>query len=101
MPNPSLVSQVLVELVATQLGHVIPLDDDDGEELERTTVATLGGQITQGMEGVKRLVQVDQKPIGRTPRGVLIEMERERIGLNLLLDRANVQVFGDGHAPFS
>jgi excinuclease ABC subunit A len=67
----SLVSQVLVELVAKQLGHSAPSIDDEGDELERTVVATLGGRITDGMDGVKRLVVVDQKPIGRTPRSNL------------------------------
>src|ERR1700733_3644761 len=67
----SLVSQVLVELVAKQLGHPIPSIDDEGDELERTVVTTLGGRIASGMEGVKRLVVVDQKAIGRTPRSNL------------------------------
>ena len=67
----SLVSQALVELVAEQLGHQPPTDDEEGEELERAPVATTGGQITGGMKGIKRLVVVDQKPIGRTPRSNL------------------------------
>ncbi|MCU1384299.1 MAG: excinuclease subunit [Acidobacteria bacterium] len=67
----SLVSQVLVELVAQALGEDITAADDEGEELERTRVETLGGEIVGGMDGVTRLVRVDQKPIGRTPRSNL------------------------------
>lgn len=67
----SLVSQALVELMAEELGHEIPMDDDESEELERTAVSTLGGQVTGGVRGIKRLVKVDQKPIGRTPRSNL------------------------------
>jgi excinuclease ABC subunit A len=67
----SLVSQVLVELVAKQLGHELPADNDEGEELERVVPVTSGGEIMAGMSLIKRLVQVDQKPIGRTPRSNL------------------------------
>jgi excinuclease ABC subunit A len=67
----SLVSQVLVELVAAHLGHEIPAAVDDDDEAEPTAAATPGGRIAGGMEGIHRLVRVDQKPIGRTPRSNL------------------------------
>lgn len=67
----SLVSQVLVELVATALGQSPAAIDDEGDELERTVVTTRGGRIAGGIYDLKRLVVVDQKPIGRTPRSNL------------------------------
>ncbi|MEA2779735.1 MAG: excinuclease subunit, partial [Rhodospirillaceae bacterium] len=67
----SLVSQALVELVAEQLGHDIPVEAEEGEELERAAVVTSGGRIVGGLDGIKRLARVDQKPIGRTPRSNL------------------------------
>lgn len=67
----SLVSQVLVELVARHLGHEMPAEEEEGEALENTAVLTEGGVISGGMERVRRLVRVDQKAIGRTPRSNL------------------------------
>ncbi|MDB4947840.1 MAG: uvrA 4 [Gemmatimonadetes bacterium] len=67
----SLVSQALVELVAEALGHDAPADEDEAEGLEAGSAATPGGRIAGGMEGIRRLVRVDQKPIGRTPRSNL------------------------------
>jgi excinuclease ABC subunit A len=71
----TLVSQVLVDLVTAGLGQAAPeeepasLESEPGLEQEET-IAT-EGRIAGGMEHVKRLVRVDQKPIGRTPRSNL------------------------------
>jgi len=67
----SLVGQALVELVAEQLGHEVPADEEEGEELERGARVESGGRIAAGADAVRRLVRVDQKPIGRTPRSNL------------------------------
>ncbi|WP_426058633.1 excinuclease ABC subunit UvrA [Hymenobacter sp. B1770] len=64
----SLVSQVMVELVAEHLGQDVAFEEEEADALDQPAPVTLGGQITSGMEGIKRLVRVDQKPIGRTPR---------------------------------
>ncbi|MBC7903082.1 MAG: ATP-binding cassette domain-containing protein, partial [Gemmatimonadaceae bacterium] len=67
----SLVSQVLVELVAEHLGHELESTEEESDGLEEVEVETIGGHIVSGMDQIKRLVLVDQKPIGRTPRSNL------------------------------
>ncbi|AND92904.1 uvrA [Bradyrhizobium diazoefficiens USDA 110] len=65
----SLISQFLVDTISDGLGQRVDvIDDDDGLE---APIETLGGEITEGFDQIKRLVVVDQKPIGRTPRSNL------------------------------
>jgi excinuclease ABC subunit A len=67
----SLVSQVLVELVARALGQNIEGDDEEAADLAKPEVKTLGGHIASGLESIRRMIRVDQRPIGRTPRSNL------------------------------
>ncbi len=67
----SLVSQVLVELVAEHFGHILPEDELTTDRLQQDNVFPSGGKIVSGLETIKRMVPVDQKPIGRTPRSNL------------------------------
>ncbi|MEO8365113.1 MAG: excinuclease ABC subunit UvrA [Pseudoxanthomonas sp.] len=67
----SLVSQALVELLAAHLGHETADDQEEVDPLERSAQVPVGGRIVDGLNHVKRLVRVDQKPIGRTPRSNL------------------------------
>ena len=67
----SLVSQVLVDLMSTQLGNGISIEDEVEDALQQDVVETLGGKISAGAENIKRMVVVNQKPIGRTPRSNL------------------------------
>ena len=66
----SLISQFLVEAVSDRLGDRQLPSDDPADALEES-VLTVGGDIVAGMDRIKRLVVVDQKPIGRTPRSNL------------------------------
>jgi excinuclease ABC subunit A len=68
----SLVSQAMVELVCAHLGHEPSRDDEPADPLAEPAVATAtAGRIDAGLDRIKRLVRVDQKPIGRTPRSNL------------------------------
>ena len=78
----SLVSQVLVDLVTAALGQSAEPGEagqggesgesgEGGEGLEQGGAAPVQGRIVEGIDQIKRLIRVDQKPIGRTPRSNL------------------------------
>ncbi len=70
----SLVSQALIDLVGSHLGAQAPTEEGGaaGDPLiDVEPNAPTGGRIASGARGIRRLVQVDQKPIGRTPRSNL------------------------------
>ena len=66
----SLIAQALAELVRLHLGHE-PEDSDDDTPDAPSAIERTHGHLTGDVDAVQRLVQVDQKPIGRTPRSNL------------------------------
>jgi excinuclease ABC subunit A len=67
----TLVSQALVELLSQALGGPGAAPTFDLQDWEQPPSSGLDGATVHGATGLKRLVLVDQKPIGRTPRSNL------------------------------
>lgn len=71
----SLVSQGLLELARRHLHLPAEPQEDgaaaEGEDTAQAALPPVQGRIDEGMAHVARVVQVDQKPIGRTPRSNL------------------------------
>lgn len=68
----TLISQVLADSLSAALGNQKPEEEgeEDSEEIEEEIDEQRPAKI-EGVENIKRLVCVDQKPIGRTPRSNL------------------------------
>ncbi|UZE31182.1 excinuclease ABC subunit UvrA [Pseudomonas asplenii] len=68
----SLVAQALPELLLLHLGHE-PQDDaaENSNGEGPSVIEVTGGRLAGDLDVFQRLVQVDQKPIGRTPRSNL------------------------------
>jgi excinuclease ABC subunit A len=67
----SLVSQALVELVRAHLGHEPEDAEDEPADGAPELVIPTRGRLHAGAGRLRRLVRVDQRPIGRTPRSNL------------------------------
>ena len=66
----TLVGQAVVDLVADALG--VPVADAEaGDTMPPAAVDAFAGSLVGGLGGLRRLIVVDQKAIGRTPRSNL------------------------------
>ena len=74
--------------IGEQLGHELPEEEDEGEELERSVVLTTGGRIAHGMEGLKRLEELHGHKLGAVFSGgdkgnlEFVKKKAEELGLS-------------------
>ncbi|MGW6333987.1 excinuclease ABC subunit A [Nocardia rhamnosiphila] len=64
----SLVSQAMPELVGDYLGRPVRFDDAGDDDLLAESATPAAGAVIGDLVGIRRVVCIDQKPIGRTPR---------------------------------
>ncbi|UBM27207.1 excinuclease ABC subunit UvrA [Pseudomonas sp. p1(2021b)] len=67
----SLAAQALPELMLLHLGHEPETDNSDAAPEGPTVIERTHGHLGGDIDAIQRVVQVDQKPIGRTPRSNL------------------------------
>jgi excinuclease ABC subunit A len=102
----TLISQVLAGVAARQLGvdPGTPGDRDDESALDVRAIAADVCTTTTGLGAIDRLVQVDQKPIGRTPRSNLATYTGLFDGVRKLLattDEATARSWSAGRFSFN
>lgn len=66
----SLVSQALPALLGERLGRAVPIDEapESDDLLLADSSGRLEGSLEGDLAGIRRVVCIDQRPIGRTPR---------------------------------
>lgn len=64
----SLVAQAMPELVGDYLGRPVRYEEAVDDDLLTESAAPVAGMVLSAPGGIRRVVCIDQKPIGRTPR---------------------------------
>ena len=64
----SLVAHALAEIVGDHLGRPVRFDDVGDDDLLAEAAPLASGEVVGDPRGIRRVVCIDQKPIGRTPR---------------------------------